>query len=302
MPTDHIAALDHGEAPEWFRAALRVPYDDGVVDVHGCPVHYLAWGDRGRPGIVLVHGGAANAHWWAHVAPLIGPEYRVAALDLSGHGDSGERDEYPGDVWADEVVAVAEHAGIDLPPVVVGHSMGGWVAIHTAARHGGRIAGIVILDSPVVHPDPEVDSHANGVAFGPRKVYTSREDALARFRTVPDQPTSLPFVMDRIAPLSVRAVDGGWSWKFDPRIFDRPVPTGDELSAVQGRVALFRSEHGLVTPDIGAYMYERLGHVAPVIEIPLAWHHVMLDQPLLLVTGLRTLLADWEHSSPLRRR
>jgi hypothetical protein len=49
-------------------------------------------------------------------------------------------------------------------------------------------------------------------------------------------------------------------------------------------------------------MYELLGRNAPVIEIPEAWHHMMLDQPLLLVTGLRTLFADWEHSVPLARR
>jgi pimeloyl-ACP methyl ester carboxylesterase len=38
-----------------------------------------------------------------------------------------------------------------------------------------------------------------------------------------------------------------------------------------------------------------------VVEIPPAGHHVMLDQPLLLVTALRTLLADWEHSGPFER-
>jgi pimeloyl-ACP methyl ester carboxylesterase len=48
-------------------------------------------------------------------------------------------------------------------------------------------------------------------------------------------------------------------------------------------------------------MYEQLGRVAPVVEIPLAGHHVMLDQPLLLVTALRTMLADWEHSVPFIR-
>ena len=68
------------------------------------------------------------------------------------------------------------------------------------------------------------------------------------------------------------------------------------------RVALFRAENGLVTPDIGEYMYELLGRNAPVIEIPEAHHHMMLDQPLSLVTGLRTLLADWDHSLPRGRR
>jgi pimeloyl-ACP methyl ester carboxylesterase len=66
-------------------------------------------------------------------------------------------------------------------------------------------------------------------------------------------------------------------------------------------VALFRAENGLVTPDIGEEMYELLGRVAPVIEIPEAYHHIMLDQPLLLLTGLRTLLADWDHSVQKRK-
>ena len=43
---------------------------------------------------------------------------------------------------------------------------------------------------------------------------------------------------------------------------------------------------------------DRLGRVAPVIEIPTAGHHVMLDQPIALVTALRTLLSDWDHSVP----
>jgi pimeloyl-ACP methyl ester carboxylesterase len=73
------------------------------------------------------------------------------------------------------------------------------------------------------------------------------------------------------------------------------------LGDVDCRVALLRAEYGLVTPDIGAFMYEKLGRVAPVIELPQAGHHPMLDVPLILVTALRTLLADWEHSTALPR-
>src|SRR4029077_7968607 len=73
------------------------------------------------------------------------------------------------------------------------------------------------------------------------------------------------------------------------------------LSQVDCRLALLRSEHGLVTPEIRAFMYEKLGRVTPVIEIPEAGHHAMLDQPLILLTALRTLLADWDHSEPHRR-
>jgi len=304
--TDDARSGIHPAAPEWYREALAVPFIDEQVEVDGCPIHFLAWGEPGRPGLVFVHGGGAHAHWWTHVAARFAKRYRVAALDLSGHGDSGRRDRYGLEVWAAEVMAVARSAGIGGAPVIVGHSMGGFVTIVTAALHSARLAGVVICDSPVSKPDPEVDAARIGNAFGKPRVYASSEEALARFRTVPPQRHYLDYVMHELGPRSLGPVEGGFSWKFDhqvfgafdgnPRALARP-----HLADVKCRLALLRSENGLVTEDIGEYMYERLGRVSPVIEIPEAGHHLMLDQPLLLVTALNTLLADWDHSEPIRR-
>ena len=299
-------------APEWFRRALEVPFTDEFVEVGGCPVHYLAWGERGRRGLVFVHGGGANAHWWTHVAATFAEDFRVLAVDLTGHGDSGHRDTYSLEQWTDEVMAVAADGGIVGPPIVVGHSMGGFVTIATAAMHSEHLAGVIICDSPVTEPDPEVGAYHVGDAFGRERVYPNLEDALVRFRTVPAQPHYLPFVMDHVARNSVKHVpatdehDGGWSWKFDRSVFAQfaggvrsiALPY---LPAVRCRLALLRSEHGLVTKDIGDAMFERLGRVTPVIEIPEAGHHAMLDEPLILLTAIRALLADWEHSEPHRR-
>ena len=74
------------------------------------------------------------------------------------------------------------------------------------------------------------------------------------------------------------------------------------LVQVRCRFALLRAEHGLITPDIREEMYEALGRVAPVVELPQSGHHPMLDQPLVLLTALRALLADWDHSEPHRKR
>jgi pimeloyl-ACP methyl ester carboxylesterase len=63
-------------------------------------------------------------------------------------------------------------------------------------------------------------------------------------------------------------------------------------------VALFRAEHGMVSTEMSDVMYDRLGRVAPVIEIPAAGHHIMLDQPIALVAAIRTLLSGWDHSVP----
>jgi pimeloyl-ACP methyl ester carboxylesterase len=293
-------------APEWFRRALAVPFTDEHVDVDGRRVHYLAWGAPGRRGLVFVHGGGANAHWWTHVAAHFADDFRVVAVDLSGHGDSDHRETYRFEDWTDEVIAVADAAGIVGRPVVVGHSMGGFVTIATAALHPNRLTGVIICDSPVTEPDPEIGEYHVRDAFGRERIYGSEDEAIARFRTVPPQDHYLPYVMDHVARRSLRRVDEGWKWKFDRTIFAQF--TGGvravalpHLAEVTCRFALLRSEHGLVTKDIGDAMYERLGRVAPVVELPEAGHHAMLDQPLILLTAIRTLLADWDHSDPHRR-
>jgi pimeloyl-ACP methyl ester carboxylesterase len=269
--------------------------------VDGCSVHYLKWGEAGKPGIVFVHGGAAHAHWWSFIAPQLTREYQVVALDLSGHGDSGRREAYPRETWAKEAMAVADHAGFSRPPILVGHSMGGFVCITAASLYGDQLAGAVMLDSPVRRPDPEAEEGARGRAFRNPKTYATAEEALKHYRLVPEQPCENQFIVDHIARHSLHQTEAGWTWKFDPVIFRRFMPRAihEILPTVRCRVALFRAEFGLVTPGIGAYMYELLDRNAPVVEIPEAHHHLMLDQPLALIAALRAILADWEHSVPL---
>lgn len=305
--TDVTADGQHVE-PAWFRRNLAVPCTDHVVDVDGCPIHFLAWGEPGRRGIVFVHGGGAHARWWSHVAAAFADEYRVVAVDLSGHGDSGHRDEYRLEQWTDEVIATREAAGIDGLPVIVGHSMGGMVTIATAAIHPQTVSGVIVVDSPVTEPDPEVEASRLKEAFGKQRIYATEAEALARFRTVPPQDHYLSYVMAHIAAASLRHDPDGYRWKFDPTVFTQFASESIRgvalpyLQRLVARFALLRCENGLVTRDIGDFMSAELGRVAPVIELPEAGHHPMLDQPLILLTALRALLADWEHSEPHRRR
>jgi len=289
--------------PEWFTAALEADRREATVDVEGAPIHFVEWGRRDDPGLVLVHGGAAHAEWWAHIGPLFAGQYHVVAIDLSGHGDSGRRERYSHDLWAQEIVTVAKAAGFPGPAVVIGHSLGGLVTIQTAATHGDDLAGAVILDSPVRRPDPESEEGRRGRAFREPGVYPSLEEALTHFHLVPPQPDPEPWVLDHVARHSLRETPHGWTWKFDPHLFTHAlVPMNEQLASVRCRVALLRGEHSVVVPeDTAAYMYDLMGRVSPVVTIPEAHHHLLLDQPLSLVSALRTLLADWEHSVPFQR-
>ena len=286
--------------PRWFKRAVAASFREGHIDVNGADIHYLDWGSAPCPGLVLVHGGAAHAHWWSYLAPFFAEDWHVVALDLSGHGDSGQRDAYGHDAWAQEVLAVAEDAGFPGPPVVVGHSLGGMVTIAAASRYGSDLAGAVIVDSPVRRPAPESEEGARGNAFRTPGVYPTLEEALTHFILIPPQPAEHDFIIDHIARTSLHETPAGWTWKFDPRVFAVVLePLREQLATVKCRVALLRGELSVVVPpDTADYMYELMGHNAPVISIPESHHHLMVDQPLAFVAALRTLLGDWQHSIP----
>jgi pimeloyl-ACP methyl ester carboxylesterase len=200
-------------------------------------------------------------------------------------------------------MAVAEAAGFTGPPVVVGHSLGGMVTIMAAYRYGDRLAGAVVVDSPVRRPDPESEEGRGGNAFRTPGVYPDLAAALTHFRLIPEQPNDNPWIIDHIARWSLHQTAAGWTWKFDPKLFRRTLsPLRDQLAAARCRVALLRGDRSVVVPpDIAEYMYELMGRSAPVVSIPEAHHHLLLDQPLAFVAAVRTLLADWQHSIPNRR-
>jgi pimeloyl-ACP methyl ester carboxylesterase len=289
--------------PSWFTGAIATRPESRTIKVDGCPIHYLAWGDAELPCLVLLHGGAAHAQWWSFIAPQFTQHYYVIAPDLSGHGDSGRRDRYTMEQWADEVMAVAGHARAQARPIVIGHSMGGHVAIVVAARYGDELGGAIVVDAPVREPDPESEEGERGRMFRNPKTYPDLETAVEHFHLMPPQPVQNDFIVDHIARHSLRQVDDGWTWKFDPAVFARERYTTNEyLTETRCRLAVMYGQlSDLVTPEVQAYMEELTGRDAPMVEIPQAYHHIPLDQPLALIAAIRAILADWRHSVEKKR-
>jgi pimeloyl-ACP methyl ester carboxylesterase len=281
------------DIPTWFTDALAQPYDQGETTVDGCRISYRAWGKAGRPVAALVHGGAAHAGWWDYIGPLLTDQHRVIALDLSGHGDSDHRSSYSLETWADEVLAVARQES-DAKPIFFGHSMGGFVALTAAKLFGAQLGGVVAIDSPVREMSPEARAWIESGKHAPgNKVYPTREMILGRFRTLPEDDTTLDFVKSHIAAGSIKQVDGGWTWKFDPNIFLRSRMEPEELAQARCAVALIRGERGIATSDITEVVSQRLGGDVPVTVIRDAGHHIMLEQPVALLAALQTLLGQW---------
>jgi pimeloyl-ACP methyl ester carboxylesterase len=291
-------------APDWFRRAIDAPTRSCFVEVEGCPIHYLRWseaneqrGDDDGRGILFIHGGGAHANWWRFIAPFFSETHRVAAIDLSGMGDSGSRDAYLPETWALEIGAVLEDAALGPHPYIVGHSFGGLLTMKFGAEQGAGLSGAVIVDSPVQDPDdvplpkPAPSSHR-----GP-KIYPDFETALGRFRLMPEQPCENHYITDFIGRTSLKQVDNGWTWKFDHNVMGSRrfgEPYDAELKALKCRAALiYGDSSAIVSRRTVVYMSKIMGRQAPVVQIPEAHHHVMLDQPLAFIAALRAVLDGW---------
>ncbi len=292
--------------PGWFTDAVAREPEHARTEVEGVAIASQAWGSRDQPTMMLVHGGAAHAGWWRALGPVLAEGHRVVALDLSGHGDSGWRELYRSEQWAREILAVAAAQGGTGRPLVVGHSMGGFVTIVLAAIHGDQLEGAIVLDAPVSRPDPESEEGRGGRMFRAPKRYPDLATGVQHFHLVPPQPCANDWMVEQVARTSLREDDGAWVWKFDPRVFtaregpSRPSHFGPQLARAACRLALINgSLSAIVDDDVRAYMTELLaGSPAaqagvPIVDVPDAHHHLLLDQPLATIAAIRAVVAAW---------
>ena len=116
--------------------------------------HYLEWGEPGTPELLFLHGSNQSAHSFDLVALHLADRFHIYALDQRGHGDSDPApdDDYRVSTMADDVAAFAGSLQLDRF-ALLGHSMGGRIAIQYAAAHAGRLERLIIVD---IGPDIEL--------------------------------------------------------------------------------------------------------------------------------------------------
>ena len=229
----------------------------------------------------------------------------MLAPDLTGHGDSDWRPSYSLDVWSEEVAAViAEHASPH--PVLVGHSMGGHVALVLAQRAGDALAGVITVDSELRRrhdpPRPRPWSRTDPTE---RTVHPDEATILSRFRTMPEECRASPDVLRHVAKQSVVRHGSGWSWKFDRRFVDHAPLRMEDLSPLPCRVHVVRGERGLVDDAMASTAAARLQPSFPSAPpatacVPGAGHHVPLEEPRELASIISATAAEWSLQTPPR--
>jgi pimeloyl-ACP methyl ester carboxylesterase len=278
--------------PDWFWQAVETNAEPHKVEVDECDVAYRRWaGDEGR-GLLFIHGMNAHSHWWDFIAPQFAGRYKVAAMDLTGMGDSDFRYEYDAATYSNEIVGVLDDLGFENDAIVVAHSFGGYMSVKAANLFPERFETLVLVDSGIRHPDePPPDRPSMG---GRAKRYPDRETALARFRLQPPQPCDNQYILDYIARHSLMPMDGGWAWKFDEDLtttMKGGERLADDYRGLRTRLGvIYGDKSELFSRRTLEYMRELVPQEFPAVAVENAQHHVFLDQPLAFVAALDEML------------
>jgi len=258
------------------------------VDLDGLRLHYLDWGgDPRRRTFLMLHGGAAHAHWWSYVAPQLIAHGRVLALDFRGHGRSAwpRPPHYGPHAYIEDVRAVLETLGTRV--VLVGHSMGGSVAQWCAIKFPEKLQALIIVDAPN-GPPPLLRRlqwrwrrKAQG---GPRPELPSADTVARKFRLSPPGSYLTPEQMRELAMLgSEQLPNGNWVFRFDPETrawrkiegkMQRP-----RLKSIKLPTLILRGAESALVSQRRALRMNRKIEGSVYREIPRAFHHVPLDNP-----------------------
>ena len=256
---------------------------DRFVQVNGLRLHYLDWGGPGAQSLFLLHGISSNAHAWDHFADSLCDRFHIVAPDQRGHGDTDwATDGYDRDRYVEDFARFVEGLGARRF-VLLGHSMGGSVAVAYAARYPQEVERLVIVDI-----GPEVDP------AGLRRMGEQRRDPVEEFESV-EEVYRLMRSQDPVPPDDMlrhrarfalkRHPNGKWTWKYDkalrlPREPDRPGLGGDmweRLTDLRCPTLVVRGERSDILSRETAQGMVAVVPQGSLVEVPGAGHRVPLD-------------------------
>ncbi len=272
-------------------------------------LHYVDWGNRDAPPLILLHGGRDHCRNWDWVAADLRRDYHVICPDLRGHGDSAwsASGHY---AMANYIYDLAQliHQQGQAPVSIVAHSLGGNIALRYAGIYPDNVHRLVAIEG--LGPGPRQGATADTVPIQermrswieqtrtlsgrPHRRYKTLDDACARM-----QEANKHLTADQARHLTQHGVnqneDGTYSWKFDPyvRVWPPYDMTREAVAELWGSVGcptllVWGRESWATNPETDG----RLGYFrhARVLAVDRAGHWVHHDQIELFLREVRSFL------------
>jgi len=181
-------------ASDWTTEATGV---GRYAEVNGVNLYFATYG-AGRP-LVLLHGGLGSGEMFGPILPALAERHQVIAVDLQGHGRTADIDR-PMDVrlLADDIAALIDHLGLDRPDLV-GYSLGGAVALHTAVKYPAKVGRLVVA-SVNIRPDaiyPDMRAQQGQVSAAAAE-FMKDTPMYQLYQKVAPHPEDFPRLLDKI--------------------------------------------------------------------------------------------------------
>jgi pimeloyl-ACP methyl ester carboxylesterase len=184
----------------------QMPGNGQYAEVNGINLYYETHGS-GRP-MILLHGGLMSGELFAPILPALTERHQVIVPDLQGHGRTADIDR-PIDVrlMADDIAALIDHLGLDRPDVV-GYSLGGGVAFHTAVRHPAKVGRLVMASAnmrrDVIYPDMLAQQ---GQVNAAAAEFMKDTPMYQLYQRVAPRPEDFPRLLDKIGESMAKDFD-----------------------------------------------------------------------------------------------
>ena len=239
-----------------------------AASADGIPIRYEVRG-AGAPAMVFVHGWSCDRGYWKSQLEHFAKKYRVVAIDLAGHGESGlGRKAWTMPAFGDDVVAVVEQLGLEQV-VLIGHSMGGDVIVPAARRMPARVRGLVWVDTYRTLGSPRTRDEVDKFLAPLRADFVTTTRQLVRSMFRPGSDTAL---VERVAAdMSAAPPQVALGAVEEAITFDRAIM--EHLPAVKAPVVALNADHQ--PTDVEALQL----HGVETVVMSGVGHFLMMEDP-----------------------
>jgi len=255
-------------------------------------LHTTTYGEQGSR-ILFLHGLFGQGRNWTQIAKAFTDRHRVTLVDLPHHGRSPWQDEFDYLAVADDVAALLDRSD---PVALVGHSMGGKVAMLVALRHSELVARLCVVDiAPVAYPSArEFSGYVDALKAMDLKRIATREEADHALEAAVPQVTVRAFLLQNLR----RDAASGWRWQANLDTLGRdldeiagwPADRLDGTPPYQGPVLWVAGQNSAYVQDAYAEEMDRWFPRNRRVTVKGAGHWVHSEQPDIFVEVLRRFL------------
>jgi pimeloyl-ACP methyl ester carboxylesterase len=256
------------------------------AEVNGINLYYETHG-TGRP-MILLHGGLGSGEMFGPILPALAKEHHVIAVDLQGHGRTADIDR-PLDLalMADDIAALIDHLGLEKPDLV-GYSLGGGVAMHTAFKYPHKIGRLIAVSANIRRDAIPAEMLAQQGQVSAAAVEFMKDTPMYQlYERVAPRPEDFGRLLDKIGQAMAKDFD------YSEEVRALKVPTmivcaDADMAPPSHYVEIFKLLDGGLRD--GGWMGENRpkgGHALAIL--PGLTHYNMASSPLLAATALAFL-------------